>query len=163
MNRPIRLEDFDRMVQPGAAATLAPSLHAQGRYLAYLRLRDDADMLDLRLLDRSTGTDTLLLPGAEVEARRGTMSFDETLARERARERCGGVTNARWLPRSAVLLSVAGKRMLLVNAETGAIIDYEIGRASCRESVESTVVAGLVQLECTAIPTATSRTADADA
>ncbi|HEY3499544.1 MAG TPA: prolyl oligopeptidase family serine peptidase, partial [Polyangiaceae bacterium] len=44
---------------------------------------------------------------------------------ERARERCGGVTNARWLPRSTVLLSVVGKRMLLVNAESGAVTHYE--------------------------------------
>ncbi|HEY3255990.1 MAG TPA: prolyl oligopeptidase family serine peptidase [Polyangiaceae bacterium] len=112
------------MVLPGASAAQMPVLHSAGRYAAYLRIQDHADVMDLRLLDRSSGSDTLLLSGTSVDQSRGPMSLDEELARERARERCTGVGSVQWLPKSTTLFSVASNRLLLIDAENGSLVEY---------------------------------------
>lgn len=115
MTRPIQLEDFAALSSAAAPAVQSASFSADGRWLAFLRPRDGTDLLDLHLLDRSDGSSRVVLEGREREA---PLSLDEELARERVRQRYGGVTHARWLRDGRTLLSLQGTRIVLVDAQT---------------------------------------------
>lgn len=128
MSRPLELEDFASLAHPGMAAVQSASFSPDGRWLGYLRPQDGAGLLDLHVFDCASRTDSLALRGAEPPAPR---PLAEQLARERSRQRLGGVTHFRWLRDRSVILAVLGNRLVLVDAASrqatevrhGAFID----------------------------------------
>jgi dipeptidyl-peptidase-4 len=113
VSRALELDDFASAVPPGMAAVQSASFSPDGAWLGYLRPQDGADLLDLHVFDCASRTGWLALRGAEPATPR---PLAEQLARERSRQRYGGVTRFRWLCDRNVVLAVLADRLVLVDA-----------------------------------------------
>ncbi len=113
MSRPLELDDFASVAPPGTAAVQSALFSPDGHWLGYLRPQAGADLLDLHVFDCAGRSDSLALRGAEPATPR---PLAEQLARERSRQRYGGVTRFRWLGDRNVVLAVLADRLVLVDA-----------------------------------------------
>lgn len=122
MTRPVRLEDFALLGSAAMPAQQGASFSPDGRWLAWLRVRDGTDLMDLHLFERASGNGFVALEGEPLAAR---LRPDEELARERARQRYHGVTHFRWLRDGGTLLSLQGARIVLFDLATRSTRRFE--------------------------------------
>jgi dipeptidyl-peptidase 4 len=104
-SQPIPFEEIARLPLPGTAVPVGISFGAAGRVLTYRYAPDGGlqqRLFALRLDDLASGPLEVPVGGARTSEE--TLSLDEQLRRERARELGVGITSASWAERADALL-----------------------------------------------------------
>ena len=124
------IEDVARYPLPGTAVPGAPAFSPDGRWVTYLHSPDRSLRRELFVVDAGTGESRSLLGRAPSEVTEETLTLEEKLRRERARELGVGVTSYAWVEATgAILLPLTGGLWLLdgvTGAEPRLVVDGEV-------------------------------------
>ncbi len=105
----VPVEDVARYPLPGTAVPVAAAFSADGRWVTYLHSPDRSLRRELFVMDAETGEARSLLGRAPSEVTEQTLTLDEKLRRERARELGVGVTSYAWVKETgSILVPLAG-------------------------------------------------------
>jgi dipeptidyl-peptidase-4 len=129
MSRPLTLEDVSRYPRPGTAVPGAMRFSPDDALVTFLAGADDSLTQSLVAYDVAAGTRRVLFDAARGGLREETASREETLRRERLRERGLGVTSYAWAEKvRRLLVPLAGKlRLVDLDEESDAEIPVAAG------------------------------------
>jgi dipeptidyl-peptidase-4 len=114
MSRPLTLDDVARYPYPGTSVPAAMRFSPDDALVTFLAAADDSLTQSLVAYDVATGKRSVLFDAARGGVREETASREETLRRERLRERGLGVTSYAWAEtRRRLLMPIAGKPRLV--------------------------------------------------
>lgn len=108
----------------GGAYTQAHAFSPDGRYVACLWSKDGSQQRDLWLYDRTHKNFFSALAGSQGITPEHQPDYEETMAREIARDRWLGITRFLWAPDSKSILVLASNRLLSLDLEQSKIATY---------------------------------------